>query len=126
MAEPARATVIWEGDSLSVLREWPRNIQRDFGLCLLNIQKGERPALPARPMQSIGQGVFELKTADEAAWYRVIYLARIADRIYVLDSFTKKSRKTEKKDLNRAKARLSRLKQRLQEERTDAKHKSAQ
>jgi phage-related protein len=124
--QPARAAVIWEEDSLDVLREWPRDIQRDFGLCLLNIQKGERPTLSARPMQSIGQGVFELKTADEAAWYRVIYLARISDRIYVLDSFIKKSRKTEKRDLNRAKARLSKLKQRLQEERTDAKHKSTQ
>ena len=126
MIQPARAAVIWEEDSLDVLREWPRDIQRDFGLCLLNIQKGERPTLSARPMQSIGQGVFELKTADEAAWYRVIYLARISDRIYVLDSFIKKSRKTEKRDLNRAKARLSKLKQRLQEERTYAKHKSTQ
>jgi len=75
-------------------------------------------------MQSIGQGVFELKTADEATWYRVIYLARIENTIYVLDSFTKQSRKTEKNDLNRAKARLRNLKQRLQEERIDAKRKS--
>jgi phage-related protein len=68
--------------------------------------------------------VFELKTADEATWYRVIYLARIENTIYVLDSFTKQSRKTEKNDLNRAKARLRNLKQRLQEERIDAKRKS--
>jgi phage-related protein len=74
-------------------------------------------------MQSIGHGVFELKTEDEAAWYRVIYLARIKDKIYVLDSFTKKSRKTEKNDLNRARARLSRVTQRLQKEKSDAKGK---
>jgi len=76
-------------------------------------------------MQSIGQGVFELKTADEAAWYRVIYLARIEDTIYVLESFTKKSRKTEKNDLNRAKARLTQVKRHLQEERTNAKRKGS-
>jgi phage-related protein len=99
-------------------------VQRVFGLSLLNLQEGIRPTLAARPMQSIGQGVFELKAADEAAWYRVIYLARIENTIYVLDSFTKKSRKTEKKDLNRAKARLVQVKQRLQEARTDAKRKS--
>ncbi len=75
-------------------------------------------------MQSIGQGVFELKAADEAAWYRVIYLARIENTIYVLDSFKKKSRKTEKNDLNRARARLAQVRQRLQEERTDAQRKS--
>lgn len=77
-------------------------------------------------MQSIGQGIFELKAADEAAWYRVIYLARIHGMIYVLDSFTKNSRKTEKNDLNRARTRLSQIKQRLQEERANAKRKSSQ
>jgi len=43
-------------------------------------------------MQSIGQGVFELKDADESAWYRVVYLARIKNRIFVLDCFMKDSR----------------------------------
>ena len=113
MVQSSRAAISWEGDSLEVLKAWPREIQRDFGLSLLKLQEGIRPTLAARPMKSIGQGVFELKAADEAAWYRVIYLARIEDTIYVLDSFTKKSRKTEKNDLNRAKARLSQVKQRL-------------
>jgi phage-related protein len=121
MVLPARAVISWEGDSLDVLKEWPRDVQRDFGLSLLKIQEGARPLLATRPMQSIGQGVFELKASDDASWYRVIYLARIENRIYVLDSFTKQSRKTEKNDLNRAKARLSQLKQRLQEARTYAK-----
>ena len=119
----ARASISWEGDSLDVLKTWPRDVQRDFGLSLRNLQEGERPTLATRAMQSVGQGVFELKAADEAAWYRVIYLARIEDTIYVLDSFTKKSRKTEKNDLNRSRARLSQVKRRLQKEKIDAKHK---
>jgi phage-related protein len=121
---PARAAVSWEGNSLEVLKQWPREIQRDFGMALRNLQQGERPDLASRPMQSIGLGVFELKAADEAAWYRVIYLARIEDTIYVLDSFRKKGRKTEKNDLNRTRAQLAQVKQRLQKERTDAKRKS--
>ena len=123
MATPTRAIVYWEGDSRDVLKTWPRDVQRDFGLSLRKLQDGERPTLDARPMQSVGQGVFELKAEDEAAWYRVIYL-RIEDTIYVLDSFTKKTRKTEKNDLNRARARLSNLKLRLQKEKIDAKRKS--
>jgi phage-related protein len=119
----ARAAISWEGDSLDVLKAWPRDVQRDIGLSLRNLQEGERPTLAARPMQTIGQGVFELKTGDEATWYRVIYLARIQDTIYVLDSFTKKSRKTEKNDLNRARSRLSNVRQRLQKEKVDAKRK---
>src|SRR5580698_6359182 len=117
------ANISWEGDSLDVLMAWPRDVQRDIGLSLRNLQEGERPTLPARPMQSIGQGVFELKAADEAAWYRVIYLARIEDTIYVLDSFTKKTRKTEKNDLNRARARLAKVRRRLQKGKIDAKRK---
>ena len=118
-----RTPISWEGDSLDILKTWPRNVQRDIVLSLRNLQEGDRPTLAARPMQSIGQGVFELKAEDEAAWYRVIYLSRIEDTIYVLDSFTKKTRKTEKNDLNRAGARLSSVKLRLQKEKIDAKRK---
>jgi phage-related protein len=117
------ANIYWEGDSLNVLKAWPRDVQRDFGLSLRNLQEGERPTLPSRPMQSIGQGVFELKAGDEAAWYRVIYLARVENTIYILDSFIKKTRKTEKNDLNRARARLSNVRLRLQKEKIDAKRK---
>ena len=124
MATPTRAIVSWEGDSRDVLKTWPRDVQRDFGLSLRKLQDGERPTLDARPMQSVGQGVFELKAEDEAAWYRVIYLSKIGNTIYVLDSFTKKTRKTEKNDLNRARARLSNLKLRLQKEKNDAQRKS--
>jgi phage-related protein len=118
-----RASILWERDSLDVLKLWPRDVQRDIGLSLRKIQEGERPSLPTRPMQLIGQGVFELKTADEATWYRVVYLARIENTIFVLDSFNKKSRKTERNDLKRARARLSNVRQRLQKEMIDAKRK---
>jgi phage-related protein len=117
------ANISWEGDSLDVLKGWPRDVQHDFGLSLRNLQEGMSPNLAKRPMQTVGQGVFELKAGDEATWYRVIYLSRIEDTIYVLDSFTKKSRKTEKNDLNRARARLSNVRLRLQKEKIDAKRK---
>jgi phage-related protein len=126
MVQSSRAGISWEGDSLEVLKSWPHEMQRAFGASLLRLQDGQRPALAARPMKSIGLGVFELKAADEAAWYRMIYMARINDTIYVLDSFTKKSRKTEKNDLNRARARLAQVKRRLQEERINAKHTNNQ
>ena len=76
-------------------------------------------------MQSIGDGVFELKDADESAWYRMIYLARRNDVIYVLDCFEKNSRKTERHDIKRATARFKQVKQRLFEEKRNAKRKPA-
>jgi phage-related protein len=54
---------------------------------------------------------------------RCVYLARIDDVIYVLDCFEKDTTKTEKKDLKRASAQLSRVKLRLMEERKDAKRR---
>ena len=57
-------------------------------------------------MESVGKGVWELKTADERVWYRVIYLTRIGDELFVLHAFEKDSRKTDKRDLEIAKSRL--------------------
>ena len=76
-------------------------------------------------MQSIGDGVFELKDSDESAWYRMIYLARKNDVIFVLDCFEKNSRKTEKHDIRRAKVRFKHVRERLMEERKNAKHKQS-
>ena len=72
-------------------------------------------------MQSVGKGVFELKDSDDATWYRMLYLARIDDVIYVLDCFTKNTRKTESNTLNKARARLSRVRMRIQEIKRDGK-----
>ena len=81
--------------------------------------------MDVRPMQSIGAGVFELKDSDQSAWYRMIYLARKNDVIFVLDCFEKDSRKTEKHDIRRTKVRFKQVKQRLMEERKNAKHRQA-
>jgi len=57
-------------------------------------------------MESVGNGVWELKAADERTWYRVVYLPRIGDALYVLHAFEKSSRKTDRRDLDIAKSRL--------------------
>jgi phage-related protein len=55
----------------------------------------------------------------------MIYLARKNDVIFVLDCFEEDSRKTEKHDIRRAKVRFKQVRQRLMEERKNAKHKQA-
>jgi len=72
-------------------------------------------------MSSIGAGVYELKEADERAWYRAIYLSKVGNTIFVLHCFEKESRKTDRRDLEVARQRLKRVKQRLQEQRTHEK-----
>ena len=116
------ANISWEGDSLERLKKFPSDIKKDFGFELHLLQSGEKP-LSSRPMKSIGSRVYELKDRDEKTWYRVVYLAKVGDMIYVLHSFTKDTRKTEKKDLDLAKERLKKVKQRLAEEKNDGKRK---
>ena len=120
------ASISWEGDSWKVLKSWPKAMQWDFGNSLREMQHGRSAKLNVRPMQSIGQGVFELKDSDERAWYRMVYLARVEDTIYVLDCFEKDTAKTERKDLNTARSRLTAVKQRILEERRNEKRKPKQ
>ncbi len=120
------AQISWEGDSWKVLKSWPKAIQWDFGNSLREMQQGRPARLNVRPMQSIDKGVFELKDADEKKWYRMLYLARVEDVIYVLDCFEKDTAKTEQKDLKTAANRLSAVRQRILEKRSDEKRKAKQ
>lgn len=106
------ARIAWEGDSKKVISGFPKAVKEDLGFALLQLQDGKIPP-NIRPMKSIGPGVFEIKEADERAWYRVIHLSKIADTIHVLHCFEKESAKTSKKGLETAKIRLSRVKQRV-------------
>jgi phage-related protein len=101
------------------LARWPKAIRGDFGVALNEMQEGRTVALPVRPMPSIAAGVFELKDSDENKWYRMVYLARLQDVIYVLHRFTKDTAKTERRDLATAEQRWKRVQERLRKERTD-------
>ena len=72
-------------------------------------------------MESVGPGVWELKEQDERSWYRVLYLSKIGDVIYVLHCFEKRSRKTDGRDLEIARRRLAHVQQRIQEQKRGTK-----
>ena len=116
-AESSRhAAVAWEGDSREVLQSFPEDVRQNFGFELWRLQQGERPS-DYRPLPSIGTGVFELRDQDERAWYRLVYLSRVNDVIYVLHCFEKKSREMPGRDFEKARQRLKVVKARLGEER---------
>lgn len=62
-----------------------------------------------KPMNTIGSGVMEIRLREEGGAYRVIYTAKIADAVYVLHAFQKKSQKTAPADLELAKKRYNKL-----------------
>lgn len=118
---PSGAELHFEGDSLEILSGFPDEIKRALGFSLRQLQIGRKPTSQTRAMKSIGPGVYELKEADDRAWYRTIYLSKIGNVIYVLHCFEKESRKTNRRDIDIARKRLGLVRQRLQEQRSNEK-----
>jgi len=118
---PSAAELHFEGDSLEVLSSFPDEVKRALGFSLRQLQIGREPTSQTRSMSSIGSGVYELKEADERAWYRAIYLSKVGNTIYVLHCFEKESRKTDRRDIEVARQRLKLVRQRLQEQRAHEK-----
>jgi phage-related protein len=55
-----------------------------------------------KPMNTVGRGVREIRIRDAAGAFRVLYVAKFDDAVYVLHCFQKKTQKTSKADLNLA------------------------
>ncbi len=53
------------------------------------------------PMPAIGKGVEEIRVSDDSGAYRVIYVAKRADAVYVLHAFQKKTQATPKPHLRK-------------------------
>ena len=60
-----------------------------------------------KPFQTVGAGVKEIRISEDGGAFRVMYVAKLAEKIYVLHSFQKKTQKTSAKDINIAKIRYS-------------------
>ena len=92
------------GSSLNDLREFPVSACREAGFQLDKVQHGEEPS-HYKPMPTIGRGVREIRIQDAAGAFRVIYIAKFADMVYVLHCFQKKTQKTSQTDLAIAETR---------------------
>ena len=57
----------------------------------------------------LARGVVELRIWDEAGTFRVVYVAKLADAVYVLHCFQKKTQQTAKRDFELAQNRLKEL-----------------
>jgi phage-related protein len=91
------------GSSLDDLRNFPDEARRAAGFELRAIQSGLEPS-DWRPMPGIGPGVNEIRIHVLGEW-RVIYVAKLHDAVYVLHAFQKKTRKTSRQDIDLARKR---------------------
>ncbi|PZO43296.1 MAG: hypothetical protein DCF19_04930 [Pseudanabaena frigida] len=87
----------WIGSSLNNLTNFPDTVRKKAGFQLRAIQGGDTPS-DFKPMLTVGLGVEEIRIRTEDA-YRIFYVARFAEAVYVLHAFHKKTQKTSKLDI---------------------------
>jgi len=81
---------------------------REAGYQIDRLQNGLLPD-DFKLMTSVGSAVAEIRIWDEAGTFRVIYVAKFENAVYVLHCFQKKSQKTAKKDIDSAAKRYKDL-----------------
>ena len=95
------------GSSLDDLRDFPAEARRHAGFELYAVQRGLEPS-DWKPMNTVGPGVREIRIRVLGEW-RVLYVARFADAVYVLHAFQKKTQRTRQEDIELARRRYSQI-----------------
>lgn len=96
------------GSALNDLRDFPHPARREAGYQIDKVQYGEEPD-DWKPMKTIGAGVQEIRIQDEAGAFRVIYIAKLKDAVYVLHCFQKKTQRTSAQNIALASKRYNEL-----------------
>lgn len=92
------------GTSKEDLSGFPVAAKTRAGYELFMVQAGREPD-DWKPMPTVGPGACEIRVRDKAGAFRVVYVARFRNAIYVLHAFQKKSQKTARRDIERARMR---------------------
>ncbi|HQV81371.1 MAG TPA: type II toxin-antitoxin system RelE/ParE family toxin [Agitococcus sp.] len=99
--------VVFVGSSLNDLRDFAPLARQMAGFQIDRVQNGLMPE-DFKPMPNVGQGVYEIRVNVQGAW-RVLYISRLEDAIYVLHCFQKKTLKTRKEDIDLAQKRYKEI-----------------
>lgn len=87
------------------IKAFPDKARQEAGYQLNRVQHGLEPS-DWKPMTSVGSGVIEIRL-HRPFEHRVLYVAKFEEGIYALHAFTKKTQKTQKRDLEIAKKAYS-------------------
>lgn len=87
---PKLHKIIWMGDSLEVVRIFPKAVRDEVGFALYQAQLGGKH-INAKPLRGLGPGVLEVVSDHRGDTFRAVYTVRFESKIYVLHAFQKKS-----------------------------------
>ena len=99
--------ITWLGNAKEILSDFPGDVRTDIGHQLWLVQEGEPPS-DWKPMATVGAGVVELRLHHDKE-YRVMYVAKFVEAIYVIHAFAKKTERTSPKDIKLAEQRYKEL-----------------
>ena len=94
--------------SLDDLRAFPESSRQEIGYQLDRIQQGLNP-YDWKPFSTNGPGGREIRTRDADGIYRVMYVAKFEEAVYVLHCFQKKTQTTSQSNIDLAKRRYKEL-----------------
>lgn len=95
----AEKPIAWVGTSLEDLIAFPVDAKKEAGYQLHRIQNGYFPE-HFKPFKQVGIGVNEVRIMEANGIYRLMYVAKFQEAVYVLHAFEKKSQKTTKHDVD--------------------------
>lgn len=101
----------WAGSSLKDLKDdeiFSPESRKVAGIQLRKIQCGVEPD-NWKPFKEIGAGVNEIRISLPGGAFRIVYVARFPEAVYVLHCFKKKSRKTSQNDKDLAHQRYRQI-----------------
>ncbi len=87
----------WVGSTYNDLLEFPVDPRREAGFQLGKVQAGLEPD-DWKPFDDVGSGTREIRIKDSQGIFRVMYVAKFEEAIYVLHCFQKKTEATAKRD----------------------------
>jgi len=94
----------WIGSSYDDLLAFPNEPRKKAGFQLGKVQAGLDPE-DWKPFDDVGAGTKEIRIKDSQGIYRVMYVAKFEEAVYVLHCFQKKTVATSKHDKDIAEAR---------------------
>lgn len=102
----------WVGAARRELSAFPEMARHDAGYNLWLVQDGDMPE-DWKSLDTIGPGVYEIRVRSRfpAAEYRVLYVAKFDEAVYVLHAFQKTTRKTSQHNIDVGRARYAELMQ---------------
>ncbi|MBN5274055.1 type II toxin-antitoxin system RelE/ParE family toxin [Serratia marcescens] len=104
MDDGIEKAIDWRGSSLEDLLAFPIDARKAAGFELSKVQRGLEPG-NWKPMANCGSGVIEIRLYAIGGAFRVVYVAKFSEAIYVLHCFQKKAEKTSRHDIQIIKAR---------------------